>query len=190
MDTCGWRSSSIIYRKMQIGSLGTLSEILSQSPSDSPTRKWRVILPLDKSGPGQQRRFTELIMSGSSVSRTPGGTQWQARVALGSQTSWELGLLPRGTHAVCSVGSIVGVVLPPLVLGCGAGALRTGSCLQFHEEPCEQMPGSPIYYSTALYSWHQNYYISCHTEYIWQYIHCISVITPRLSIIQPRLFVW
>ena len=27
------------------------------------------------------------------------------------------------------------------------------------------------------------YYISYQTEYIWQHIHCISVITPRLSII-------
>ena len=42
----------------------------------------------------------------------------------------------------------------------------------------------------TLYSWHQSYYISPHTDYIWQYIHCMSVITPRLSIIKPKLYVW
>ena len=26
---------------------------------------------------------------------------------------------------------------------------------------------------TTLYSWHQSYYISPHTDYIWQHIHCI-----------------
>ena len=45
--------------------------------------------------------------------------------------------------------------------------------------------------------WHYNtlsitsvYYISYQTDYIWQHFHCISVITPRLSIIQPPLYVW
>ena len=41
--------------------------------------------------------------------------------------------------------------------------------------------------------WHLNtlsnasgYYISYQTEYIWQHTHCISVFTPRLSIIKPH----
>ena len=41
--------------------------------------------------------------------------------------------------------------------------------------------------------WYQNslsitsvYYISYQTDYIWQHIHCISVITPRISIINPH----
>ena len=41
-----------------------------------------------------------------------------------------------------------------------------------------------IFDIATLYSWHQSYYISPHTDYIWKHIHCISVITPRLSIIQ------
>ena len=42
---------------------------------------------------------------------------------------------------------------------------------------------------TTLYSWHQSYYTSPHTNYFWEPIHCISVITPRLSIIQTPLCV-
>ena len=34
----------------------------------------------------------------------------------------------------------------------------------------------------SLYSWHQTYFISHHIHYIWQRIHCICVIKPRLSI--------
>ena len=41
-----------------------------------------------------------------------------------------------------------------------------------------------IYDIATLYSWHQSYYISPLTDYIWKHIHCISVITPRLWIIQ------
>ena len=42
-----------------------------------------------------------------------------------------------------------------------------------------------IYVITTLYSLHQSYYISPHTNYIWQHIHCITVIPLRLLIIQP-----
>ena len=56
---------------------------------------------------------------------------------------------------------------------------------------CTAYDTSPMIYDiTTLYSWHQSYYISPHTNYSWQHIHCISVITPRLSIIQPPLYVW
>ena len=45
--------------------------------------------------------------------------------------------------------------------------------------------------------WHHNtlsitsdYYISYQTDYTWQHIPSISVITPKLSIIKPPLYVW
>ena len=48
----------------------------------------------------------------------------------------------------------------------------------------------PYLWHDNNYSWHQSYYISTHTDYIWQHIHCISVITSRLSIIKPPFYVW
>ena len=51
---------------------------------------------------------------------------------------------PPTWHSHCALpGLYCWCGAPPLVLGYGAGALRTGSCLQSREEPCEQMPGSP-----------------------------------------------
>ena len=101
-----------------------------------------MILPLDEAGPGLQGHFTELTVSGSSGSRTPGWNQCWARVALRSRTSWESRLLPTGTHPVPSLGSVAVWGSCPMCRDVQQRALRTGSCLQSCEEPCEQVPGS------------------------------------------------
>ena len=54
-----------------------------------------------------------------------------------------------------------------------------------------------IYDITTLYSWHESYYISPHTDYIWQHIHCICYhnqiiyhTTPNVCMITDPQYVW
>ena len=46
-----------------------------------------------------------------------------------------------------------------------------------------------LWHHTTL-SLTSDYYISHQPDCIWQHICCISVITPRLSVIEPPLYVW
>ena len=85
----------------------------------------------------------------------------------------------------------VSVLSHPLYRCCKTHSIYDITSTVYMAKVCTVYDNSPtISNITTLYSWHQIYYISPHTDYIWQHIHCISVITPRLSIIQPQQYIW